>query len=176
MSTSFRVSSEFVSTKIIHDLYQLCCEKRFKGNDVQKQVQPPRITLYKYLVIPKEGPQPPAPPTLTPPPPPPAPPPHQPSIEQPRTPTEETRPSMNPFVSRYGASSTRTDQQAPPEVKQRVSYSNNNNNNATYTEHEGRPRSGTLPFVENLEPLQHLSTMRSGNGSMPPRHARSLPE
>ena len=164
-SRRFRFSSEFVSTKIIHDLYQLCCEKRFKGNVVKTLVQPPRITLYKYLVIPKEGPQP-NPPETRPP---------SSALDPPRTPTEETRPSVNPFESRGPHRSSRTDQQAPPEVKRRISY-NNNTNNTTDTGRQQRSRSGTLPFVENLEPLQHISSMRSGNGSVPARHVQSLPE
>ena len=67
--------------KILHDLYQLCCEKRFTANAVEKLQPLPRTTLYKYLVIPKEG-QPPPPP----------------QIQQPKTPTVETRPSTNPFA------------------------------------------------------------------------------
>jgi hypothetical protein len=64
----------------MHDLYQLCCGKRFTPNEVEIMQPLPRKTLSKYLVIPKKGPPPP------------------PKIEQPKTPTEETRPSTNPFA------------------------------------------------------------------------------
>lgn len=134
--------SEFVSTQIIHDLYQLCCSKRFSANPVEKLAVPPRTTLYKYLVIPKEG-QPPPPNALD---------------EPPKTPTYETRPTTNPFAtqSKSHPPTTIYDQQ-PPEVKRRISH------NSSSIEHEPRARSDTLPFLEQTEPLQHISTMRSGN-------------
>jgi hypothetical protein len=131
--------SEFVSQKILHDLYQLCCEKRFTANPVEKLQPLPRTTLYKYLVIPKEG-QPPQPP---------------PQIQQPKTPTVETRPSTNPFAH---PSTYLSPEHQPPEIKRRTSH------NSSQMEHEQRPRSGTQPFIEHPEQLQHLSTMRSGNG------------
>ena len=46
--------SDFVATKILHELYQLCCEKRFRPHEVKEVKIEPRTTLYKYLIIPKE--------------------------------------------------------------------------------------------------------------------------
>jgi hypothetical protein len=137
----FLFSSEFVSMRVIHDLYQMCCEKRFSAYPVQKLTPPPRTTLYKYLVIPKEG-QPPRRP---------------PQMQQPTTPNYETRPTTNPF-EQFTISQPTTDGHQPPpppEIKRRT----------VYNEHEARPRSDTLPFLEHTEQLQPLSTMRSGNGS-----------
>jgi hypothetical protein len=143
----FLFSSEFVTTRVIQDLYQLCCSKRFTPNAVEKLAMPPRTTLYKYLVIPKEGqPQPP------PPPPPPAS-----QIKQPKTPDYETRPATNPFAQHPMRQPSSSDQH-PPEIKRRISH------NSAPTEHGIRQRSGTLPFLEHTEPLEHISTMRSGNG------------
>lgn len=136
---TFVFSSEFVSMRIIQELYQLCCEKRFSASPVTKLVPPPRTTLYKYLIIPKEGqPRPP------------------PQLQQPQTPNYENRPTTNPFAQL----STSTDQR-PPEVKRRT----------VHTEQEGRPRSGTQPFLQQVEQLQPLSSMRSGNGSTTTRRA-----
>jgi hypothetical protein len=133
--------------RIIHDLYLMCCEKRFKGYPVEKLPVAPRVTLYKYLVIPKEG-QPTARQAL---------PPSSPQTQQPKTPNYENRPTGNPFAQYSTSHPTTTDHQppAPPEVKRRT----------VHTEHEGRPRSNTLPFVEHTEELQPLSTTRSGTGS-----------
>jgi len=149
----FYYSSEFVSTRIIHDLYQLCCSKRFTANAVEKLPPIPRRTLYKYLVIPKEGQQP--PPT--------------PKIEQPKTPDYETRPTTNPFAQHPIPLPSSNDQH-PPEIKRRITH------NPTHTEHEIRPRSGTLPFIEHTEPLQYISTMRSGNGLTPARPVQYQPK
>lgn len=52
--------SDFVATKILHELYELCCGKRFRANIVEKAQPIPRSTLYKYLTIPKECKLPPA--------------------------------------------------------------------------------------------------------------------
>jgi len=52
-SSSFYFS-DFVATRILHKLYELCCEKRFRPYEVQKVEPVPRTTLYKYLIIPKE--------------------------------------------------------------------------------------------------------------------------
>jgi len=149
----FLFSSEFVTTRVIQDLYQLCCSKRFTPNAVEKLAMPPRTTLYKYLVIPKEG-QPPPPPPQT---------------QQPKTPDYETRPTTNPFAQHPIPPSSSNDQHRP-EVKRRISH------NLTNTEHEVRPRSGTLPFIEHSEPLQYISTMRSGNGVTPARRAQYHPK
>lgn len=124
--------------RIIHDLYQKCCEKRFSAYTVQKQTAPPRTTLYKYLVIPKEG----------------QPPPRPPQMQQPTTPNYETRPTSNPFAQ-FPSSHPTTDDHQPQPLPRR----------SVYTEHEPRPRSDTLPFLEHTEQLQPLSGMRSGNGS-----------
>jgi hypothetical protein len=137
---SFNCFSEFVSTKIIHELYQICCAKRFLPFPVETLTPPPRTTLYKYLVIPKEGQQPPPPPP--------------PEIKEPKTPTEETQPSGNPFAQRY-APYPQSDQQ-PPEIKRRTTQ------NSSFIEHETRPRSDTLPFINPTEQLEYISTMRSG--------------
>ena len=131
--------SEFVSTKILHDLYQLCCEKRFTPKPVEKLQPLPRTTLYKYLVIPKED-QPPIPP---------------PEIQQPKTPFVETGRSTNPFAY---PSTYLSPEHKPPDIKRRISHT------SSQMEHGTRPRSGTQPFVEHTEELQHLSSMRSGNG------------
>jgi hypothetical protein len=48
--------SDFVSTRVLHNLYKLCCKKRFRADDVQIIEPVPRVTLYKYLVIPKDNP------------------------------------------------------------------------------------------------------------------------
>lgn len=138
-------SSDFVSTRIIHDLYHLCCSKRFRANNVERMPIQLRTTLYKYLVIPKEGQPPPLPPIPA-------------QIQQPKTPNYETR-TTNPFKP-HPTPQPSTDDQHPPEVKRRISH------NSSHTEHEPRPRSGTLPFLEHTEPLQHISTMRSGNGGL----------
>ena len=133
------LSSEFVSMRIIQELYELCCSKRFSANRVTKLVAPPRTTLYKYLIIPKED-QPRPPP--------------QPHMQQPQTPNYENRSTMNPFEQIKTSQIFSTDQR-PPEIKRRT----------VHTEQEGRPRSGTLPFLQQTEQLQSLSSMRSGNGS-----------
>jgi hypothetical protein len=127
----------------------LCCEKRFTAKTVEKMRPVPRTTLYKYLVIEKEHPKP------------------DPELEQPRTPTEETRPTMNPFAQRNLSPTTAKDSQAP-EIKRRTLHS------TSYTEHEGRPRSDTLPFVQ-MESLQSISSMRSGHGNGT-RHAQLHPK
>ena len=133
----------------------MCCEKRFRPNEVDKLTPPPRTTLYKYLIIPKEGPTAPPSGSLPSHPPPPVP---KSYIDPPRTPTEETRPTINPFVQRALPHSPQNEQQ-PPEIKRRTSHS------SSVTEHEMRPRSGTLPFIEQTEPLQQMSSMRSGHGA-----------
>ncbi|CAF0991758.1 unnamed protein product [Rotaria magnacalcarata] len=51
-------ASDFVATKLLHCLYESCCKKRFRANEVQKETPAPRTTLYKYLIIPKEEPAP----------------------------------------------------------------------------------------------------------------------
>lgn len=139
-------NSEFVATKIMHDLYQICCEKRFRGNPVKKPTPPPRTTLYKYLVMAKEGPQPPPPPPSA-------------ETEEPRTPTLEKQMLPNPLSPRSFPQSTVHDQSAP-EIKRRTTVNNGNGNG-----NQGlRDRSGTLPFVEHFEFTQPVSSMRSGNG------------
>ena len=139
--------------RIIHDLYQMCCEKRFLPYPVEKLPVAPRITLYKYLVIPKEG----QPTARQPLPPPAAVTSSSPQTQQPKTPNYENRPTSNPFAQYSTAQPTNNDHQppGPPEIKRR----------AVRTEHDPRPRSDTLPFLEHTEQLQPLSTMRSGNGS-----------
>lgn len=127
--------------RIIQELYQLCCVKRFSAKTVKKRVPPPRTTVYKYLIIPKEGK--------------PSPPP-EPQMQQPGTPNYETGPKTNPFRQPSQSQMISTDQRLPPpEIKRRT----------VYTEQQGRPRSDTLPFLEQTEQLQPLSSMRSGNGS-----------
>ncbi|CAF0770459.1 unnamed protein product [Adineta steineri] len=147
-------ASEFVSTKMIHDLYQMCCNKRFKPYDVQIMTAPLRTTLYKYLVIPKEG----------------QPPPEPPETEQPKTPTIETRPSVNPLIQRY--QSHTTNDQHPPEVKRRTSQ------NPSSADHQTRPRSDTLPFLEQPEPVQvqYASTTRRGNGMQSTKRIQQYPQ
>lgn len=46
--------SDFVSTKILHRLYNLCCQKRFRPFPVQTPQRPPIQTLYKYIIMPRE--------------------------------------------------------------------------------------------------------------------------
>ena len=53
----FFLFSDFVATKIIHKSYVICCEKRFRAFEVEKRERASRATLYKYLIIPKEGQQ-----------------------------------------------------------------------------------------------------------------------
>ena len=60
------IFSDFVATRILHELYRLCCEKRFRPYHVQKIQPEPKTTLYKYLIIPKEAPTPPEPQLLQP--------------------------------------------------------------------------------------------------------------
>jgi hypothetical protein len=150
--------SEFVSTRIIHDLYQLCCGKRFRPDPVQIRPAPARTTLYKYLVIPKEGQQPPPPP-----------PPPPPQTSQPKTPTVETRPTTNPFAQQPLPEPPLNYQQ-PPVIKRRISH------NVSPTEQQIRPRSNTQPFIEHTEPLQHISTMKSGNGTTTSRRNQLHPK
>ncbi|UJR28448.1 hypothetical protein I4U23_009688 [Adineta vaga] len=138
-------ASDFVSTKLIHDLYQKCCEKRFIPDEVPERPQSKTTTLYKYLVIPKEGPA--------------DPPSSQSDIQpqQPPTPNIETRPRTNPLA------------QPPPAIKRRTPHS------TVSTEQPSRTRSDTLPFLEQPEPLQHISTVRDGNRSNNSRHAQLHP-
>ncbi len=151
---SFDCFSEFVSTKIIHELYQKCCGKRFSRLPVKTLTPPTRTTLDKYLLIDK-GKQPPSQPS--------------PQIEEPKTPTEETRPSGNPIAQLY-ASYPKSDQQRP-EIKRRTTQ------NSSFVEQEPRPRSDTQPFTDSTELLQHLSTMRSGgNGPTPTRRVQYHPK
>ncbi|CAF3234642.1 unnamed protein product [Rotaria socialis] len=51
-------ASDFVATLILHHLYEKCCEKRFRSNEVQTKMPAPRTTIYKYLIMPKEEPAP----------------------------------------------------------------------------------------------------------------------
>ena len=126
--------------RIIQELYQLCCQKRFLAKIVPKLVPPPRTTVYKYLIIDKGKPSPPP----------------APEMQQPGTPNYETGPKTNPFTKFPQSQMISTDQRLPPpEIKRRT----------VYTEQQGRPRSDTLPFLEQSEQLQPLSSMRSGNGS-----------
>ncbi|CAF2579098.1 unnamed protein product [Rotaria sp. Silwood2] len=150
-------ASELVATRIIHELFQLCCEKRFIPNPTEKAELQPRVTLYKYLVIPKEG-QPP----LYPPP----------QLNQPKTPNYEAQQKTNPFITHSSVAPTgySSNYQQPPEVKRRTSY------NSAYTEHQSRARSDTLPFVDQTAALSHLSTMRSVNGSISPRRPQYSPQ
>lgn len=43
-----------MATIILHQLYKLCCEKRFRANEVIEAPQVSRKTLYKYLIMPKD--------------------------------------------------------------------------------------------------------------------------
>lgn len=124
-------------------MYKLCCEKRFTASDVQIIKAPPRTTLYKYLVIPKEG----QPRPLS-------------QLQQPKTPNHEVSPKANPLLKySFGQPMVRpTNNMQPPEIKRRISHSSN-------VEQGPRPRSNTLPFADHTEDLQLLSTMRSGNGN-----------
>ncbi|CAF1001131.1 unnamed protein product [Adineta steineri] len=47
-------ASDFVATRIIHHLYELCCERRFRPHEVQKVKPVLQTTLYKYLILPKK--------------------------------------------------------------------------------------------------------------------------
>ena len=133
----------------------MCCEKRFRGNPVQKPTPAPRTTLYKYLVMAKEGPQPPRPPSA--------------ETEEPRTPTLEKQMGPNPLSPRSFPQSTMHNQPAP-EIKRRTSTNNGNGNG---NGNQGmRDRSGTLPFVEHFDFTQPMSSMRSGNGH---GHGNSTP-
>ncbi|CAF0852886.1 unnamed protein product [Adineta ricciae] len=136
-------ASDFVSTKLIHDLYQKCCDKRFFANEVEEKLPPPRTTLYKYLIIPKEGQ-----PGLKPEP--------RPELQQPRTPDDASHPGGNPFALR------RINDQQPPEVKRRM---------VRNTSSDGQPqrgRSNTLPFNQFPQPLQHIPSTR--NDQTPQSH------
>ncbi|CAF3331295.1 unnamed protein product [Rotaria socialis] len=149
-------ASEFVSTKIIHDLYEKCCEKRFAGNEVEIQQPKAHTTLYKYLVIPRDGPPRPPPPQL----------------EEPKTPNNEVAMKTNPFIEHSSIAPTEysSNNQQPPEIKRRISHNTSN------TEREARTRSDTLPFLPHIEQLQPISAMRSGNGSVAPRRAQFYPQ
>ncbi len=46
--------SDFVATRILHKLYESCCEKRFRPYKVKEIESAPRTTLYKYLIPPKD--------------------------------------------------------------------------------------------------------------------------
>ncbi|CAF1175930.1 unnamed protein product [Didymodactylos carnosus] len=46
-------ASDFVSTRIIHELYERCCAKRFTPNPVSRQRETAKTTLYKYVIVPK---------------------------------------------------------------------------------------------------------------------------
>jgi hypothetical protein len=52
-SSSFYFS-DFVATRILHKLYESCCEKRFRPYKVKEIESAPRTTLYKYLIPPKD--------------------------------------------------------------------------------------------------------------------------
>lgn len=43
-----------MATRVLHQLYQLCCTKRFRPNEVKEAPPISRKTLYKYLIIPKD--------------------------------------------------------------------------------------------------------------------------
>ena len=145
------LNSEFVATRIIHDLYQLCCEKRFKANAVEKLEKTPRETLYKYLIIPREGqrirqsPQNAAQGVV--------------QMQQPKTPNFETQPTTSPLDPRSWAQSTSGDQQRP-EPKQRTMVPSK-----SQTEQPGRPRSNTQAFIPDVSQLQTLSTMPTGDNN-----------
>ena len=49
-----------MATKILHELYQLCCEKRFRQNVVEKAQPISRQILHKYLIVSEECDLPPA--------------------------------------------------------------------------------------------------------------------
>lgn len=135
--------------RIIQELYQLCCKKRFLANPVTKIAPAPRTIVHKYLTNPDKIKRPRPPPES--------------QMQQPGTPNYETGPRTNPFIQSQMIS---TDQRLPPpEIKRRT----------VYTEQPGRPRSDTLPFLEQPEQLQQLSSMRSGNGSTTTRRVYRPP-
>ena len=49
-----------MATILLHHLYKLCCEKRFRANPVFEAPVIPRKILYKYLLIPSDEELPPA--------------------------------------------------------------------------------------------------------------------
>ncbi|CAF0883770.1 unnamed protein product [Rotaria sordida] len=85
-------ASDFVATRVIHHLYELCCEKRFRPYEVQQEKPPPRTTLYKYIIIPKEAPIP-----------------LQPELEQPTIPFDEMQRTNNSSAPPLAPRSSRKD-------------------------------------------------------------------
>ena len=123
-------SSDFVATRIMHELYKLCCEKRFRPYEVQQLKQEPRTTLYKYLVIPKEAHEPP-----------------KPQLLQPETPNQDSASSENSSAPRPlpRSSSKNNNKDQSSETSEESSSS---------AEQRARSRSGTLPFIQGTEAQQ----------------------
>jgi len=125
--------SDFVATRILHELYQLCCEKRFRPFDVEKPQPLSQTTLDKYLIIPKDAhPKP------------------EPQLLQPTTTDNEIESTTNQFVPRPLPRSSSKDEQLTERkgVKSR---------NSSQTEPETRSRSGTLPSLQGTSTQQQSS-------------------
>lgn len=125
--------SDFVATRIVHELYKMCCEKRFRPYEVTKEEPVFRRTLYKYLVIPKESKEPP-----------------EPQVLQPETPNHETAPKTNPFAPRPLPRSSSSEDKSSNRKQDK-------SRDTTENEIKKRSRSGTLPFVQALEGKQKTS-------------------
>ena len=128
----------------MHKLYEMCCERRFIGCSVEKKETLPYRTLYKYLVIPKESSS-------------------QPLLqtEQPNSSNDQEQRTPNRFFppTTHEPAPYSLNNQQPPEIKRRISR------HSSHTNYEPRSRSETLPFLEQTEVSQLLSTMSSRKDS-----------
>jgi hypothetical protein len=123
-------SSDFVATRIVHKLYKLCCEKRFRPYEVQADKPKPTKTLYKYLVIPKEAHASP-----------------RPQLLQPKTSDQDSASETNSSIPRPLPRSSWSHHEQPSETSDESSS----------TEHRTRSRSSTLPFIHTTEAQQRRS-------------------
>ncbi|CAF3413793.1 unnamed protein product [Rotaria sp. Silwood1] len=126
-------ASDFVATRVLHHLYELCCEKRFRPYEVRPEKPVPRTTLYKYVIIPKEIPVP-----------------EQSELEQPTIAVDETLRTTNSFAPPLLPRSSRKDGQSS-EKKQEKSR------NLSHTEHETQSSSDKVSFLEDIKTQQPLS-------------------
>ncbi len=94
--------SDFVATRILHELYDSCCAKRFRRDPVSEEKPVRRPTLYKYLVIPKEEQTP-----------------SQAQLSQPKTPDLDSAPKTNPFAPRSSSKDNQSSETLQSEPKRR---------------------------------------------------------
>ena len=133
--------SEFVSIKIIHKLYEICCERRFADYLARTRDISSRLTSGNRSRIGQESV-------------------HQllPQMERLERAKDRTQNLVSPS-SAYVSTLYSSNKQQPPKVKQRISRL------SSRTDNEIRPCPETRLFLEQSEASQFLSTTSSGESS-----------